>query len=369
MGISVLNKDSFQTLDGNTLPLELGLAIVEIKLGYQGRVQDLLWQEGNKLFSRYLSIPELRLNQSLASTLSGVFTDLKDAAQKALKTKRLAGLIWQDHESKQTYLIQIKALDKGKMLICILDATDALKTMNEKLYWNEILLNSISNNFPSAVYAKDSEARKILANQADCRNSGVDNVEEILGKTDFDLFPRHIAEQFYQDDLTVLRDGKSIVDREETLGTDNGDERWLRTSKIPMKDSSGKIVGLVGFGYDITLEKRLEQENIAVQNRIREQQQMVEEMILDLAEIPEKMNELITGIADMAKRTKMVSINAAIESARVGEHGRGFHIVAEEVGRLSDESSNATTEIRDAIEEVNTLVQRILQLWEEVKLD
>ena len=94
---------------------------------------------------------------------------------------------------------------------------------------------------------------------------------------------------------------------------------------------------------------------------------MVEQMIVDLSAIPVKIENLVDGIANIAKQTKMVAINAAIEAARVGEYGRGFEIVAREVGQLSDQSQKATIQVREAIEEVNSLVQKILQLWEEVK--
>lgn len=247
--------------------------------------------------------------------------------------------------------------------------SDVIAQLEEQLRWSRLLLRAVVDNLPSAVYAKDVDGRKILANQIDCRNAGVKKEEDLLGKTDFDLFPRHIAEQFYQDDRTVLKDGKSIVDREERIMTENGEEGWLRTSKIPIRDEQGNILGLVGFGHDITVEKQLEIQNAKVQEEIREQQAMVEQMMHDLAGIPQKIGELVNGITYIAKQTKMVSINAAIESARVGEQGRGFQIVAEEVGRLSDQSSTAANQVRDAINEVDLLVQNILELWEDVKLE
>ena len=79
------------------------------------------------------------------------------------------------------------------------------------------------------------------------------------------------------------------------------------------------------------------------------------------------MGKLVNGISYIAKQTKMVSINAAIEAARVGEMGRGFEVVAQEVGELSDRSSEAATQVRDAIKEVETLVKRIMEAWEESK--
>lgn len=253
--------------------------------------------------------------------------------------------------------------------IALEEQSDLLAELQDQLRWSRLLLRAVVDNLPSAVYAKDLAGRKILANEVDCRNAGVKSEEELLGKTDFDFFPRHIAQKFYEDDCQVLKDGKSVIDREEKFIKEDGNEGWLRTSKIPIRDEQGKILGLVGFGHDITVEKQLEIQNATVQEKIREQQALVENMMLDLAGIPQRIGELVNGITYIAKQTKMVSINAAIESARVGEQGRGFQIVAEEVGRLSDQSSNSASQVRDAINEVDALVKNILQLWEEVKLE
>ncbi len=188
-----------------------------------------------------------------------------------------------------------------------------------------------------------------------------------MGKTDFDFFPKHIAEQFYRDDAVVLKRGQSIVDREELLSESNGDEKWLRTSKLPLLGDDGEILGLVGFGQDISLEKRLEKENAEAAARIREQQQAVEQMISDLAAIPEKIGDLVNGITYIARQTKMVSINATIEAARVGDLGRGFQVVAQEVGQLSDRSTEAATQVREGIAEVESLVTKILDVWKDGK--
>lgn len=239
--------------------------------------------------------------------------------------------------------------------------------LEKELHFNRLLLRTIIDNLPSIIYAKDTEARKILANKADCKQAGFEEEEDLLGKNDFDLFPRHIAEHFYQDDMRVLKEGQSVIDREEEIMTEGGRRGWLRTSKIPLRDEEGNILGLVGFGHDITLQKKLEEKNREIQVRIKEQQAAIEQMMLDLADIPKKTGEFVNSITSIAKQTKMVSINAAIEAARVGERGRGFQIVAEEVGRLSGQSTAAAGQVKEAIDEVDSLIQNILQLWEEVK--
>ncbi len=164
-----------------------------------------------------------------------------------------------------------------------------IEELEEKLAAQTRLLRTIIDNLPMAIYAKDAQGRKILANSVDLDNNGVQDEAEVLGKTDFDFFPKHIAEQFARDDATVLKQGQAIVDREELLAESNGEESWLRTSKLPLVGDRGEILGLVGFGQDISLEKRLERENLEAAAKIKEQQQMVEGMIADLAAIPEKI--------------------------------------------------------------------------------
>ena len=119
----------------------------------------------------------------------------------------------------------------------------------------------------------------------------------------------------------------------------------------------------MGFGQDITLEKQLERENLEAAARIQEQEKMAEEMIADLGQIPEKIGQLVNSITYIARQTKMVSINATIEAARLGDLGRGFEVVAEEVGQLSDRSSEAAIQVKEAIAEVETLVSTILEVW------
>ena len=71
----------------------------------------------------------------------------------------------------------------------------------------------------------------------------------------------------------------------------------------------------------------MEKENIEASQKIEEQQSMVEQMIMDLSAIPAKIENLVDGIANISKQTKMVAINAAIEAARVGEYGRGLRLL------------------------------------------
>ena len=243
---------------------------------------------------------------------------------------------------------------------------ETIEELREKLEWERRILYTVLDHLPSSIYVKDHEARKIVANKANYTQAGFVKASDVIGKTDFEMFPRHLAEKFYEDDCKVLKKGETITNRVEQVISTDGVECWIVTDKYPIYDDHGDIVGLFGFGHDITAQKNLEKEKTLASQKIEEQQDMVEQMIVDLSAIPAKIENLVDGIANIAKQTKMVAINAAIEAARSVSMAGDLRLWPG--SRTAVRSvPKATIQVREAIEEVNSLVQKILQLWEEVK--
>jgi PAS domain S-box-containing protein len=120
------------------------------------------------------------------------------------------------------------------------------------------LLRTLIDNLPDCIYAKDAEARKVIANPADVENLGCKTEADAIGKTDFDLFPPDIAAGFFADDQSVLQTGQPVINREEKVVLPNGETRWLLTTKVPWRDTAGKIIGLVGIGRDVTDQMKAE---------------------------------------------------------------------------------------------------------------
>jgi PAS domain S-box-containing protein len=131
------------------------------------------------------------------------------------------------------------------------------KDLETKWMEERNLLRALVDNLPDYIYAKDKAARKTLSNAADVRALGCKNETEVLGKTDFDFYPREIAEQLFKDDLEVLK-GNPHVNREEKIVNAKGDVFWTITTKVPRRDAAGNIIGLVGGGRDITKQKEAE---------------------------------------------------------------------------------------------------------------
>ena len=122
------------------------------------------------------------------------------------------------------------------------------------------LLASIINELPELVYAKDAEGRFIAANDAVARDNGLERSEELIGKTDFDLFPSAVAQGFFDIEQRIIATGEPMVDMEERRTDPSGAPKWMLTTKIPMRDDRGQIVGLVGVARNITERKRAEQD-------------------------------------------------------------------------------------------------------------
>jgi len=125
------------------------------------------------------------------------------------------------------------------------------KTMKE-LLWN------LMENIPDSIYFKDKNNRFIVVNKVKAEHVG-STLEEIIGKTDFDFYPKEIAEKMAEDDKHVMETGEPVVGRVERLIRPSGEERWVSVAKVPLRDENGAIIGTMGISRDITERKRAEE--------------------------------------------------------------------------------------------------------------
>jgi len=118
------------------------------------------------------------------------------------------------------------------------------------------LLNAIVDNSEDAIYAKDTQGRMLLFNQAACRYAGK-SAAEVLGRDDRGIFPPEQAEQLMAFDRQVMADGTTRT-TEETLDTAIG-KRTLLATKGPLRDADQRIAGIFGISRDITARKQAEE--------------------------------------------------------------------------------------------------------------
>ncbi len=88
---------------------------------------------------------------------------------------------------------------------------------------------------------------------------GAASTDEVVGKTDFDFYPLEFAKQYDADDKAVIQSGQPLINREEPFLAADGSQGWMLTSKIPLQNSQGTVIGLVGIGRNITERKQYEE--------------------------------------------------------------------------------------------------------------
>lgn len=110
---------------------------------------------------------------------------------------------------------------------------------------------------PDYAYVKDANSRFAAVNLAVAELHGFHDPAEMIGRTDFDLASPERARALFEDEQRILAAGVPMLDREEQLADHNGQLRWFHTSKVPLHDAAGQIIGLAGVTRDITADKQL----------------------------------------------------------------------------------------------------------------
>ncbi|PRY47358.1 PAS domain S-box-containing protein [Spirosoma oryzae] len=122
------------------------------------------------------------------------------------------------------------------------------------------LLRTIMDSLPILIYIKDTESRKLFVNRAEYMYMGATSARDIIGKSDYELYPAESARQSILEDQLVMNSGIPMLGQ-ETLNARHGhDSCWFLSSKIPLYDEQGKPAGLLGISLDITARKQAELE-------------------------------------------------------------------------------------------------------------
>lgn len=199
-----------------------------------------------------------------------VQTDLALLTEFTLQLVRFEEMLNQRYQKTESLLQQ----HQTHLEIQVAERTDELTAMNQRLQ-HEIserqqaemalaedhnLLRTLLDNLPDQIYVKDKESRFVLANAATLKILRMLNLDELAGKCDFDLNPPELAAKYYRDEQTVIHSEQPLLGEEEINIDPVGQQRWFSTTKVPLRDGQGKIIGLVGMSRDITSRKQIEAE-------------------------------------------------------------------------------------------------------------
>ncbi|HUP95214.1 MAG TPA: EAL domain-containing protein [Burkholderiales bacterium] len=177
--------------------------------------------------------------------------------------------------------------------ISVVEDITERKQAEEAVTSERTLLRTIVDALPHFIYVKDHTGRITLANKAWLEGRGLTNAQ-VFGKTAFDIFPAAIAQQMEAQDRRVLESGTPLDVEQQVIAPAHErkakGERWASTVKVPLHDTNGTIIGLVGISRDITARRRMERE--------RAMEHVVARVLSESRNVEETMLELLRTICD-----------------------------------------------------------------------
>ena len=207
-------------------------------------------------------------------------------------------------DPKWVHLTGIVAENGIQCHLNVLDITDR-KQAEKTIINRRKMLRTLIDNLPDMIYIKDVACRIVIANIADVRNIGYPSEEEVLGKTDLELFHGEIGEHRYKNDQKVINSGKAIINQVEYFLNKEGKRCWMLTTKIPLRNNEGEITGLIGIGHDITERKRIEEELTKAKEKAEESDRLKSAFLANMShEIRTPMNGIL-GFTELLKAPKL----------------------------------------------------------------
>ena len=132
----------------------------------------------------------------------------------------------------------------------------ATKTATHSVVTDQQLLDAFLEHIPDCVYFKDRDSRFVRISRALADRFGLKDPLEAVNKTDSDMFSSEHADQAFADEQNIIRTGQPIVCKEEKETWRDGRETWVSTTKVPLRNREGEIIGTMGISRDIT-ERRV----------------------------------------------------------------------------------------------------------------
>jgi sigma-B regulation protein RsbU (phosphoserine phosphatase) len=139
------------------------------------------------------------------------------------------------------------------------------------------LLTTLLENLPHKIFFKDLESRFIKANRACAEAHGRHDPADLVGVSDLDLFSREHAEVALADERAIIRTGQPIVDYEEKETWPDREDTWVSTTKMPLRDPQGNVIGTFGISRDITEKKRAAEKLARLTEELRAKNELLEQ--------------------------------------------------------------------------------------------
>ena len=183
-------------------------------------------------------------------------------------------------------------MERGEGGLVALEPEDEMSV--EALYTESCFLRAMMDHFPGRIYFKDLQSRFIYGNTDFVHNFKLEDFAQIRGRTDFDFFSDFHARAAFEDEQEIIRTGKPKLNLQELETWPDGSVSWSSTSKFPLRDDQGRIIGTFGISQDITTEKE-------AQDALREGEARQRLIVEELAAVNQKLS-IISNSEDYSIR-------------------------------------------------------------------
>jgi PAS domain S-box-containing protein len=210
-----------------------------------------------------------------------------------------------------TFPLEI-SVSVGEIALCrtftvIIRDLTAAKRAEEALNHERNLLRCLMDNVPDRIYFKDTQSRFIRINRALAKQFGLGDPTEAAGKSDFDFFTAEHAGPAFHDEQEVMNSGRGIIGIEEKETWADGRTGWASTTKLPLRDKDGQVVGTFGVSRDITARKLAEVELQKAKDAAEAANRAKSEFLANMShEIRTPMNGIL-GMTELALGTQLTS--------------------------------------------------------------
>ena len=241
------------------------------------------------------------------------------------------------------------------------------KQAEDALEQEQSLLKAFMDNTTDHIYFKDKESRFIRINKAQTNLFRLSDAREALGRTDAEFFTKEHAQQAYADEQEVIRSGIPMAAKEEKETWPSGEETWVSTTRAPLFDRSGQIIGTFGISRDITERVRAQEELQTAKEAAEYADRAKSDFLANMShELRTPLNAII-GFAEILRDEIIGPIRPDQKELVVDIHTSGRHLLNMINDILDLSKIEAGTmeldfeifSIVDTMEEVNTVVNAL----------
>ena len=199
-----------------------------------------------------------------------------------------------------------------------LEQAEILRSRDQDLKREKALMDSLLNNLPDAVYFKDRESKFIKVSKSMPELFNVEKQEDLYGKSDFDFFGKEHAMQAYDDEQEIIKTKIPIIGKIETETYKDGSIRYVSSTKLPLLNEDGEVMGTFGISRDVTKIKELELEINERNKKLNTQKEELklineqlksnqEELRATNEELHAQEEELRVANEELAEQTKILT--------------------------------------------------------------